>query len=119
MLNLERLEKAALIFLVLLLFAGLAGSVYKKSHPAIDIRTGSFTSDLPQDSYEIAAYKININEASEADLTKLKGVGKVLAGRIVEYRSFRGSFVSVEDIKNVKGVGKSLYEKIKENISVE
>ena len=46
-------------------------------------------------------------------------VGKVLAERIVAYRDSKGSFVFIEDVKNVRGVGPALFEKIKDDLSTE
>jgi competence protein ComEA len=62
--------------------------------------------------------KVNINTATEADLTKLKGVGPALAKRIVEHRNAHGQFKKPEDLRNVEGVGKSLWERNREHITV-
>ena len=48
----------------------------------------------------------------------LNGVGENKAKNIIEYRETNGSFNSIEDIMNVTGIGESLYEKIKEHITV-
>ena len=50
---------------------------------------------------------------------KLKGVGDVLAGRIIEYRSTNGSFRTTEELKKVRGLGQKLYEKIKDEVSID
>lgn len=62
--------------------------------------------------------KININEASLEELQTLDGIGEAKANAIIEYRNNNGSFKSIEDIKNVSGIGDSIYEKIKNNITV-
>lgn len=62
--------------------------------------------------------KININEASLEELQNLDGIGEAKANAIIEYRNKNGSFKSIEDIKNVSGIGDSVYEKIKNNITV-
>ena len=61
--------------------------------------------------------KININTASESELTKLSGIGEGKAKKIIEYRE-KNKFEKIEDIKNVSGIGNSLYEKIKDDIEV-
>lgn len=119
MLKLEKYEKGLISVLVLTLLLGLGFSVYKKSHPNADVKIGGYPAGFGQDAGEGPSFKMNINEASEADFMKLQGVGKVLAGRIAGYRESRGQFGSIEEIKNVKGVGQALYEKIKDNISTE
>jgi len=49
---------------------------------------------------------INVNTASAVELQKLKMVGPVLSQRIVEERTAKGPFASLEDLqKRVKGIG--------------
>ena len=61
---------------------------------------------------------ININTADETELQKIRGVGKVIAGRIIEYRTNNGLFKSIEEIKKVKGIGDKTFEKMKDTITV-
>lgn len=61
---------------------------------------------------------ININTASKEELLNLNGVGESKAKSIIEYRDKNGLFESIEDIKNVSGIGDSLFEKIKDQITV-
>ena len=63
--------------------------------------------------------KININQASQAELTELKGIGPVLSQRIVEYREEHGPFQPPEDIMEVKGIGRKTWEKNKDRITTE
>ena len=61
--------------------------------------------------------KININEATSAELQTLDGIGEAKAKAIIDYREKNGNFKQIEDIKNVSGIGDSIYEKIKNNIT--
>ena len=61
---------------------------------------------------------ININTADETELQKIRGVGPVIAGRIVEYRKNNGVFQTIEDIKKVRGIGQKTFEKMKDSITV-
>ena len=60
---------------------------------------------------------VNINTATAEELKTLSGVGDVIAGRIIEYRSTH-VFSSIEDIKSVKGIGDSIFDSIKDYITV-
>ena len=48
---------------------------------------------------------ININTASEAELTTLDGIGSSKAQAIILYRETMGQFETVDDLANVKGIG--------------
>ncbi len=60
---------------------------------------------------------ININTASLEELTKLSGIGQVVAQNIIDYRN-NTPFETIEDILNVKGIGEKLFAKIKNYITV-
>ena len=60
---------------------------------------------------------ININTATIDELQTIKGVGESKAKSIIEYRK-ENKFTKIEDIKNVNGIGDSLFEKIKDYITI-
>ena len=62
--------------------------------------------------------KVNINEADMNILQTLNGIGEVKAKAIIDYRDKNGPFKQIEDLKKVSGIGDSVYEKIKDNITV-
>ena len=62
--------------------------------------------------------KISINTALKEELMTLSGIGEAKALAIIKYREENGAFKSIQDIKNVSGIGNSLYEKIKDNITL-
>ncbi|MGH7204765.1 MAG: ComEA family DNA-binding protein [Nitrospiraceae bacterium] len=51
------------------------------------------------------AKRLDINRATVEELQGLPGIGAVLARRVVERRTARGSFSTVEDLLEVKGIG--------------
>jgi competence protein ComEA len=61
--------------------------------------------------------KVNINSASKEELMSISGIGESKALAIIEYRN-NNKFNSIEDIKNVSGIGDSLYNTIKDSITV-
>lgn len=60
---------------------------------------------------------ININTASKEELMTLNGIGESKADAIIAYREEK-PFESIEDIKNVSGIGDSIFEDIKDHITV-
>ena len=62
--------------------------------------------------------KISINTADASTLDLLPGIGSVLAERIIAYREENGEFRLLEDVMNVEGIGSSLYNKIKDYITL-
>ncbi len=55
---------------------------------------------------------LNVNTATETELTQLPGVGPGLARRIVEYRAANGPFQTIDDLQNVSGIGPSKFAKL-------
>lgn len=62
--------------------------------------------------------KVSLNNASKEELMTLSGIGESKALAIIEYRSKNNGFKVLEDIMNVSGIGESLYNKIKDNITL-
>lgn len=65
-----------------------------------------------------AGKKININQASSAQLALLPRVGAKAAERIVEYRKAHGSFGQAEELMEVKGIGEKLFLQLKPYIAL-
>ena len=61
---------------------------------------------------------ININTATKEELMTISGIGEAKAEDIIKYRESNGNFKSIDEIKNVSGIGDSLFEKIKDYITV-
>ncbi len=59
---------------------------------------------------------ISINTADVAELTKLDGIGEVLAKRIVDYREKIGGFTSLKQLQSVSGIGSKRFGAIKDDI---
>lgn len=70
------------------------------------------------ETQDTTSVKININKATSEQLQTLDGIGEAKAKAIIEYRDKNGEFKQIEDIKNVSGIGESIYEKIKDKITV-
>jgi competence protein ComEA len=61
---------------------------------------------------------VDINNASEIELQRLKGVGPAIAKRIYEYRQKHGRFNTAEELINVRGIGPAKLEKMKPQIII-
>ena len=61
--------------------------------------------------------KININNADEKTLQKIKGVGPKTAQKIIQYRKEK-RFTSLEEIKFVPGITEEKFKRMKEQLTV-
>ncbi|MFV9647004.1 MAG: ComEA family DNA-binding protein [Desulfobacterales bacterium] len=61
---------------------------------------------------------VNINSAKLIELVALPQIGPVLAVKIVEYRTTRGLFETIEQIKNVEGIGSGTFNAVRHYITV-
>jgi competence protein ComEA len=67
----------------------------------------------------IPGSKINLNTATLAELDTLSGIGPALAQRIIDYRTQNGNFKTIEDLKKVRGIGDTLFNQIKDWLTVQ
>lgn len=64
--------------------------------------------------------KINLNTADQDTLQReLSGIGSAKAAAIVEHRSSKGAFASVDELLEVQGIGKSLLDKNRDRLTIE
>jgi competence protein ComEA len=61
---------------------------------------------------------VDINAASAAELEALPGIGPVLAGRIVQWRTDNGPFSDVEILGEVSGIGDALLAQLRPLVRV-
>ena len=76
--------------------------------------------EVPEQSGEASTKegKININTGTKEELISIPGIGESRAESIIKYREENGDFTSIEDILLVSGIGNSLFEKMREYITV-
>ncbi|MCA1580991.1 MAG: helix-hairpin-helix domain-containing protein [Acidobacteria bacterium] len=82
---------------------------------ALALSAVAFGADTPEAA---VGKKININQASAAQIALLPRVGTKAAERIVEYRKAHGSFGQPEELMEVKGVGEKLFGELKPYVSL-
>lgn len=61
---------------------------------------------------------INLNTATAADLQKLNGIGEKKAEQIIAYRQEKGSFKSIDELKEVSGIGDKTFAAIKDQLTI-
>jgi comEA protein len=103
------------MMVVAIIFALTAPNVFGQ-----DRSTVAKASTTAKASYSKAesGQTININQATLDQLVGLKGIGPVMAQRIVEFREKNGPFKKVEDLLSVKGIGEKKLEKMKSQVSL-
>ena len=60
---------------------------------------------------------IDLNKASENQLTEIPGIGPALAKRIIEFRDQNGDFKRVEDLLKIRGIGERSFQKIRPHVT--
>ena len=62
--------------------------------------------------------KININTATLEQLQTLPRIGEAKAKNILAYRKKNGGFKKIEEIKEISGIGESIFDQIKDYITI-
>ena len=62
--------------------------------------------------------RLDINAAGRKDLESLPGIGPVLAGRIIEFRTKNPPFRRVEEILIIRGIGRRKFQALHNRIRV-
>ena len=62
---------------------------------------------------------VNINTATEGELTVLDGIGSSKAQAIILYRQAFGKFASVDELTRVKGIGEKTLENNRQRLTVQ
>lgn len=81
--------------------------------------SGEITEEIEQkesiieEENNLANSKINLNTASKEMLMNIPNIGEKKAESIIEYRTQKGGFTKVEELKEISGIGESIYDKIK------
>ena len=83
--------------------------------PALNETTGSSEEEIESPKLPL----FELNQSTVGDLRKIRGIGPVLSGRIVEYRKLLGGYIAVNQILEVYGIEDSLLNAIAEQLFVD
>ena len=61
---------------------------------------------------------VNVNKATIEELINVRGIGPVMAKRIIEHRDKNGAFKSIDDLTQVQGIGGNKLQRIKDQVTV-
>lgn len=86
--------------------------------PKVPVNVAPPAPAAPGPAAAIPASVVDLNTADQTTLETLPGVGPVLAGRIVEWRTANGRFTSVEELGEVEGVGEKKLESLRTKVRV-
>lgn len=67
----------------------------------------------------VAAEKLNLNMATQAELAADPNIGADLAAKIVEFRENVGDFTKYEDLKEIEGIDDAKIKQINEKFQIE
>ena len=79
---------------------------------------GLIAGALAQQAAEVRE-PIEVNQASEAELQEVPGIGPTMARRIVEWREKNGRFERLDDLLNVRGIGVKTLAKLRPYLRVD
>lgn len=101
---------------------GLKTDWYKRAEPYIKIRkinSQYIKTSTPVIVNDKKAQLIELNSADSLLLTDLRGIGPVLAGRILKYRNLLGGFVKKEQLLEVYGLPYETFENINRAVIID
>ncbi|MFQ5701905.1 MAG: ComEA family DNA-binding protein [Acidobacteriota bacterium] len=61
---------------------------------------------------------VDINKAAVEEFLTIRGIGPVIAHRIVEFREENGNFRSIDDLLKIRGIGEKFLDKIRDQLRV-
>jgi len=67
----------------------------------------------------VQAILVELNSADSISLTKIKGIGRSFARRIILYRNLLGGFYSINQLSEVYGLNNELISTIRPNIWID
>ena len=123
--NASGLEKLTLALTALFAAVTLLWFLLPRSDPAVptvvdpahSLRAAEVR-PLPDAPGILEGEVLDLNTASEADLTRLPGIGEKRAADIAAWREENGGFSSTEELMEISGIGGGTYERVAPYVTV-
>ena len=120
-----RLEKVTLVLTALFAAVTLLWFLVPRGDPTVpaavtpahSLRTAEIPA-LPEAPGILEGEILDLNTASEADLTRLPGIGEKRAADIAAWREENGGFSSTEELMEISGIGEGTFERVAPYITV-
>ncbi len=92
--------------------AGIGGvaEAQRRARPSMVVRTPAADAT--------PAGVVNINTASEVELSRLPGIGPSKAAAIIAYRERGRHFSRIEDLLRVRGIGRATFRRLRSMLAV-
>jgi competence protein ComEA len=97
---------------------GKQSSANRHDSPSVRVAEAQDDGKLMKNG-KVLSGKLNINTATEEQLTMLPGIGPKKAQRILDYRAKQGKFKRVRDLRRVKGFGYKTVTKLEPYLTVD
>ena len=121
----RRLETITLLLTALFVALTLLWFLIPRGVPAAPTAVTaahSLRTAKPQETHDapgiLEGKVLDLNTASEADLTRLPGIGEKRAADIAAWREENGGFAAEEELMEVSGIGEGTYERVAPYITV-
>ena len=97
---------------------GFSEEQYNDLKPFIQLPDTSLKPGTSKKNYERKIKVVDIATADSTELISLRGIGPVLASRIIRYRESLGGFSDLSQLKEVYGISDSLFLSLKDCIQL-
>ncbi len=93
---------------------GMTIEEYERIEPYVIIEKYKYEKPNERTNTGYSYGKIDLNRADSSALIRLRGIGPVLANRIIKYRALLGGYCNTEQLKEVYGISDSLFMNLRQ-----
>lgn len=94
-------------------------ATFLRLKPWVRISENYLIADSTKANVPVQAILVELNSADSISLTKIKGIGRSFARRIILYRNLLGGFYSINQLSEVYGLNNELISTIRPNIWID